>query len=541
MLATFVIGLREGLEAALIVGIIAAFLRRNGASLRPMWLGVGTAVLLSVGVGVTLQAVAASLPQSQQEGMETIIGLVAVVFVTGMIAWMKTHARGMKRELEREAAAALGSGAHWALAGMAFLAVLKEGFETSVFLLATFQASTSTAAAAFGAVIGILSAVVVGIGLYTGGVKLNLGRFFNATGVFLVFVAAGLVLSATRTAHEAGWVTIGQQHTLDLTWLAPHGSVQAALVTGVLGMPADPRVIELLAWLLYLVPVLAYSLWPARAARPHPVRAPLLGAAALAVAAAALVLAVPTASPAHVPESAPVTGGGTVTFRTGTFSAGTFTANERTDAAARLTLSGSAARALTVDFTAADRSATTRTGADARWSRTITDSPADRPRTLTLDQLVALNGGRLPVGIDAARNPGPFHAEWTRTIAVTAWSADGGLLDARAVSRTVATVSGGGLGAARSLGVTDDAGWHAASARVSAVTASITATASAARELLLWRLWLPLTLLAAALVLAVHATRHARQSRRASEPHGPIVPPTPAAIPVPRSTRYAHE
>ncbi|MEZ5202481.1 MAG: FTR1 family protein [Micropruina glycogenica] len=157
MLATFIIGLREGLEAALIVGIIAAFLRRNGRSLTPMLIGVGAAVLLSLAVGIGLKLVEQSLPQAAQEGMEAIIGVVAIVFVTGMILWMTTNARGLKRDLEAHATEALGEGTSRALVLMAFLAVLKEGFETSVFLLATFSASTNAGLAATGAALGILT------------------------------------------------------------------------------------------------------------------------------------------------------------------------------------------------------------------------------------------------------------------------------------------------------------------------------------------------------------------------------------------------
>src|SRR3954463_15527831 len=109
-LGTFVIGLREGLEATLIVSIVSAFLKRNGHSLRPMFLGVGLAVLISVGVGVGLDLVSASLPQRQQEMLETVIGAVAVVFVTAMIIWMNKHAFQLKGELEREARRAMSSG-----------------------------------------------------------------------------------------------------------------------------------------------------------------------------------------------------------------------------------------------------------------------------------------------------------------------------------------------------------------------------------------------------------------------------------------------
>ena len=206
MLATLVIGLREGLEASLIVGIIAAFLRRTGKPLRPMWIGVAIATALSIAVGVFLQLVSASLPQAQQEGMESIIGVVAVAAITAMIGWMNVHARNMRAELEEHAEHALRDGTAWALAGMAFLAVLKEGFETSVFLLAAFESSTSFLGASVGAVLGIAIAVAIGVGIFRGGVRLDLARFFRITGIFLVLVAAGLVLSSLRTAHEAGWI-----------------------------------------------------------------------------------------------------------------------------------------------------------------------------------------------------------------------------------------------------------------------------------------------------------------------------------------------
>ena len=295
MLPTFVIGLREGLEAALIVSIIATFLRRNGAPLRGMWVGVAVGVLASVAVGVVLDVVERSLPQAQQEAMETVIGLVAVFFVTGMVLWMRTHARHLKAELEGAASSALASGTTTALALMALLAVLREGFETSVFLLATFEHAHDAASAVAGAVLGIVTACVLGWGIYAGGVRLNLQRFFSYTGLFLVFVAAGLVLNAFRTAHEAGWVTVGQGTTVDLGWLAPIGSVRAALLTGVLGIPADPRVVELLAWAAYLVPMLVVMYLPRRLTPGRAVaqRLRLAGAGVLVVVVVALAVLVP--------------------------------------------------------------------------------------------------------------------------------------------------------------------------------------------------------------------------------------------------------
>ncbi|HTR76360.1 MAG TPA: FTR1 family protein, partial [Solirubrobacterales bacterium] len=178
MIPTFVITLREGVEASLIVGIIAAFLVKEGRSdaLKQMWLGIAIAVSLCVGAAVLLEVIGSELPQKQQEGLETIVGLIAVSAVTYMIIWMRRNARGIKAVLEGEAASALAAGSTMALVGMAFLAVLREGLETSVFLLAAFQNATDTTAASFGAVLGLIAAVAIGLGLYRGGVRINLTR-----------------------------------------------------------------------------------------------------------------------------------------------------------------------------------------------------------------------------------------------------------------------------------------------------------------------------------------------------------------------------
>lgn len=266
MLATFVIGLREGLEAALIVGIVAAFLHRQGRAetVRLVWLGVGLAVGICAAVAIGLQLLAASLPELQQEMLETVIGIVAVGMVTYMIVWMRRHARDLKGHLESAAGDALASGTAWALVGMAFLAVLREGFETAVFLLAAFQASTSSLAAATGAVAGILTAVAIGYGIYRGGVRLDLARFFRLTGLVLVIVAAGLVATVLHTAAEAGWVTVGQGTAVDLGWLIQEGSLTAALATGILGFQAQPTVLEVVGWLAYFIPMSLYVMWPQR-------------------------------------------------------------------------------------------------------------------------------------------------------------------------------------------------------------------------------------------------------------------------------------
>lgn len=264
MIPTFVITLREGVEASLIIGIIAAFLVKEGRrdAMRQMWLGIGVAVLLCLGVAVLLEVIGQDLPQKQQEGLETVIGLIAVSAVTYMIVWMRRHARGIKATLEGDAASALATGSTFALVGMAFLAVLREGFETSVFLLAAFQHSTDTTAASAGAVLGLVAAIGIGLGLYRGGVRINLTRFFRLTGLVLVFVAAGLLATAAHTAHEAGWINSLQGHAIDLSWLVQPGTVSGSLLTGMLGLQPSPTVIEVTVYLAYAVPMAVFVLWP---------------------------------------------------------------------------------------------------------------------------------------------------------------------------------------------------------------------------------------------------------------------------------------
>ncbi|HMC49197.1 MAG TPA: iron uptake transporter permease EfeU [Solirubrobacterales bacterium] len=264
MIPTFVITLREGVEASLIIGIIAAFLVKEGRrdAMRQMWMGIAVAVVLCIGVAVLLEVVGQQLPQKEQEGLETVIGLIAVSAVTYMIVWMRRHARGIKAQLEGEAASALATGSTLALVGMAFLAVLREGFETSVFLLAAFQDSSDTTAAGAGAILGLVAAIAIGLGLYRGGVRINLTRFFRITGLVLVFVAAGLLASAAHTAHEAGWINGLQSQAIDLGWLVRPGTVSGSLLTGMLGLQPSPTVIEAILYLGYVIPMALYVLWP---------------------------------------------------------------------------------------------------------------------------------------------------------------------------------------------------------------------------------------------------------------------------------------
>jgi FTR1 family protein len=324
VLTTFVIALREGLEAALIVGIIAAFLRRQNRpdALRQMWLGVGLAVLLCLAVAVVLRIVDNQLPHREQEGLETIVALIAVGMVTYMIVWMTEHARDLKGQLQSQAAGALATGSALALVAMAFLAVLREGFETSVFLLAAFNDASDPVPAGIGVILGLAVAIALGYGIYRGGLRLNLSRFFRVTGVVLVIVAAGLVASALHTAAEAGWVVGGQAEALNLSGIVRPGTVWESLITGILGIHPEPTVIEVVGWLLYAIPMLTIVLVP-DAVRPR-VRASIASAA---VVAAPIVLLVGTLGGGENTSSAVASAGNAKTVNVAISDAGCEPAN----------------------------------------------------------------------------------------------------------------------------------------------------------------------------------------------------------------------
>jgi high-affinity iron transporter len=266
VLPTFVIGLREGLEAALIVGIIAAFLTQQGRrdALRWMWLGVLIAVLLCAGAAWGLHVAEENLPQREQEQLETIIALVAVGMITWMIVWMRRHAADLKGDLQERASLALVQGSAFGLILMAFLAVLREGLETAVFMLAAFQQSDRPGLTGTGALLGVAVAVVLGYLIYRGGVKINLSKFFRVTGVVLVLVGAGLLAFAVHTAHEAGWWHLLLDRAVDLRWLIDPGSVQSALITGMFGIQPEPTWGEVFAFLVYAIPMTIYVCRPTR-------------------------------------------------------------------------------------------------------------------------------------------------------------------------------------------------------------------------------------------------------------------------------------
>lgn len=247
--------LREGIEAALIVGIVAGYLKKSGrGDLMPaVWVGVLLAAALSLFVGAGLQLFAAEFPQKQQELFEGIVGIVAVVLLTSMVFWMRKAARSIKGELHQsiDAALAHSNGPAWALIGMVFLAVAREGLESVFFLLAVFQQSNSWQAPV-GALAGVAVAVAMGYGIYSGSVRLNLRKFFRLTGIFILLVAAGLTAGVLRKLHEAGIWNHLQQVVFNFSDTLPNDSPLGAVLSGLLGYQATPVLGEVIAYVAFL-------------------------------------------------------------------------------------------------------------------------------------------------------------------------------------------------------------------------------------------------------------------------------------------------
>lgn len=268
MLAPFLIMLREGIEAALITGIVATYLAQTGRSewMPAVWMGVLLAVALSLFTGAALLFVSAEFPQKAQELFEAIVGFIAVGVLISMVFWMRKAARSIKSELQHSVDAAISSshGGTWGLICLVFFAVAREGLESVFFLLAIFQQSDSFAAP-LGALAGIATAVVVGLIIYVGGVRLDLRRFFQWTGIFIIFVAAGILAASVGALHEAGIWNSLQQHAYDMSAVLPISSVLGTILSGVFSYQENPTIGEVIVYLCFLTVVLYLYLRPVRA------------------------------------------------------------------------------------------------------------------------------------------------------------------------------------------------------------------------------------------------------------------------------------
>jgi high-affinity iron transporter len=274
VVGNFLIGLREGLEAALVVSILVAFLvRTDRRSVLPkVWLGVGIAVAVSVGVTLALALAQQQLTFEAQEAFGGSLSIIAVGFVTWMIFWMRRAARSISAELRgrMEQAVQLGSSA---VVIMATLAVGREGLETALFFFTAAQAAGQTTEPLIGFLLGIAVAVVLAYLIYRGAVRLNLGRFFTVTGALLIFVAAGILAYGVHDLQEAAILPGLNTLAFDVSAVVPPDSWYGTLLKGVFNFSPQTTVLEAIVWVAYVAVVLTLFLRPQRSARPTTVAA----------------------------------------------------------------------------------------------------------------------------------------------------------------------------------------------------------------------------------------------------------------------------
>ena len=271
-------GLREGVEAALIVSIVLTYLVRTGRTDQTgrVWLGTGLAAILSAVFGIVIFTTVGSFEEPYEQIFEGTTLLVAAAVVTWMLFWMRRQARSVKGELQAAVDRAIASGASWGLAVLAFTAVIREGLETSIFLVG--QATSDRAEAIWivvGALAGLGIAVLIGYGFSRGSHRLNLASFFRWTGIALVFIAAGLFSHGIGEFVEIGALGSGPwtATAYDISTVLPDDEGIGAFLRAILGYSANPAVLTLVAHIAYLVTVLALYLRPARSAPSAPAAA----------------------------------------------------------------------------------------------------------------------------------------------------------------------------------------------------------------------------------------------------------------------------
>ncbi|WP_406338779.1 iron uptake transporter permease EfeU [Streptomyces sp. NBC_00649] len=265
MFGNYLIGLREGLEASLVVCILIAYLVKTDRrdALRPIWIGIAIAVAVALGFGFALTFGSQELTFEAQEALGGSLSIVAVGLVTWMVFWMRRTARHLKSELHGKLDAALQMGTA-ALVATAFLAVGREGLETALFVWASVRASNDgTHGPLIGVLLGLLTAVVLGWLFYRGALKINLAKFFTWTGGMLVIVAAGVLAYGVHDLQEAQFLGGLSSKAFDISETIPPDSWYGTLLKGVFNFQPDPTVLQVVVWLLYLIPTLAVFFGPA--------------------------------------------------------------------------------------------------------------------------------------------------------------------------------------------------------------------------------------------------------------------------------------
>ncbi|MCX4749721.1 FTR1 family protein [Kitasatospora sp. NBC_01287] len=299
---SFLIGLREGLEAGLIVSILVATLVRSGQKgrLPQVWTGVLAAIALALSFGAVLTFTAANLSGTAQEAFGGTLSLIAVAFVTAMVFWMRRSARNLSSEIREKVTAALSTGAG-VLVLTSFLAVGREGLETSLFLWTTARSAGEATGPAIGAGTGLVLAAGLCWGLYRRVLKINLTRFFTYTGMVLIVIAAGVLSYGLRDLQEGGVLPGGTSYAFDLSGSLDAGSWYATLVQGVLNLTVTMTWLQVVAYVLYLASVMTLFVRGMRVSAPKPAPAETAETAETAEAPAAE----PVAEAPTVAEPAP--------------------------------------------------------------------------------------------------------------------------------------------------------------------------------------------------------------------------------------------
>jgi high-affinity iron transporter len=272
MLPALLLAFREGLEAALILGIALGVLRRTGQTdqARFVWLGAGLAAIVATAAGAGLYALGVAFEGAAEEIFEGFAMLLAAGVLTWMIFWMGRRGRTIQANLERDVRrATLGGGGRWALFSLAFLAVLREGVELALFLTAaTFAVSAGATVA--GAVAGLAAAAVAGWLIFATTTRLNVGAFFRVTSILLILFAAGLVAHGIHELNEVGWVPAVVEQVWDLNPVLDESSLAGELLKALFGYNGNPSLTEVTAYLGYWV-VVSLALWRQSAQQSAPV------------------------------------------------------------------------------------------------------------------------------------------------------------------------------------------------------------------------------------------------------------------------------
>ena len=255
--------LREGLEAALIVGIILAYLAKTGnrARFRDVWIGTGAAAAGSVVFGGALFFTIGALEGRAEQLFEGCALLTAVAVLTWMIFWMRRQALGIRGELEAKVGTAVAAGSAVGLALVAFVSVLREGWETALFLFAVGETS-SPASTAVGGVLGLVAAIALGVAFYRGSRHLDLRRFFRWTGLLLIVFAAGLAAHATHELQEAGILPATIEHLWSTNHIVSEDSTLGEFLAALFGYASRPSLLQLVVWLGFVGTVVTAFLRP---------------------------------------------------------------------------------------------------------------------------------------------------------------------------------------------------------------------------------------------------------------------------------------